>query len=328
MREGEHHQFMIGEEQTGMRLDKALAELLPDVSRSRLKGLIDAEALTLNGFVCKDASRKVAKGHTIELSVPAPEEASPQAEDIPLDIVFEDEHMLVINKPVGLVVHPGAGNHTGTMVNALLHHCRDDLSGIGGVMRPGIVHRLDKDTSGLMVVAKTDQAHQGLAAQLEDRSLSRVYSALVLGVPVPMKGSVDLPIGRDPRNRLRMSIKGKNGKPAKTHYHIQQVFGGQFSLVKCVLESGRTHQIRVHMQAIKHPLIGDALYRPQDTAIRGAVKRAEFEPELAETLIKFPRQALHAGGIGFVHPVSGEVHKYEAELPSDFVNLLKLLDKK
>ena len=168
MREGEHHQFMIGEEQTGMRLDKALAELLPDVSRSRLKGLIDAEALTLNGFVCKDASRQVAKGHTIELSVPAPEEASPQAEDIPLDIVFEDEHMLVINKPVGLVVHPGAGNHTGTMVNALLHNCRADLSGVGGVMRPGIVDRLDKDPRGLMVVVKTDEAHHGWAGRLGD----------------------------------------------------------------------------------------------------------------------------------------------------------------
>lgn len=326
MIEGEEFQFVIGEEQSGLRLDKALAELLPDVSRSRLKGLIDADALVLNGLPCKDASRKVAKGHTVSLTVPAPEEAEPEAEDIPLDIVFEDEHMLVINKPVGLVVHPGAGNYTGTLVNALLHHCKDELSGIGGVMRPGIVHRLDKDTSGLMVVAKTDQAHSGLAAQLEDRSLSRVYGALVVGVPVPMKGNIDMPIGRDPRNRLKMSIKGKNGKPAKTHYHIQKTFGSQFSFVECNLESGRTHQIRVHMQAIKHPLIGDPLYGPQDTAIRGAVKRADMAPEIAEKLINFPRQALHAGKIGFIHPVSGAEHRFEAALPDDFSKLLKLLD--
>lgn len=323
MREGDRHEFMIGEDQSGMRLDKALAELLPDVSRSRLKGLIDDEALVLNGLVCTDASRKVAKGHTIALTVPAPEEAEPEAEDIPLDIVFKDEHMLVINKPVGLVVHPGAGNYTGTLVNALLYHCKDDLSGIGGVMRPGIVHRLDKDTSGLMVVAKTDQAHQGLAAQLEDRSLSRIYTALVLGLPVPMKGHIDLPIGRDPRNRLKMSIKGKNGKPAKTHYHIQKSYGDQFALVKCTLESGRTHQIRVHMQAIKHPLIGDPLYGPQDTAVRGAVKRAGFAPEIAEKLIKFPRQVLHAGEIGFKHPVTGAAHKYTAPVPDDIGKLLK-----
>ncbi len=326
MQEGEYHQFVISDEQSGKRLDKALAELLPDVSRSRLRGLIDDKALTLNGLTCTEASRKVAKGHTIELNVPAPEEAEPEAEDIPLDIVFEDEHMLVINKPVGLVVHPGAGNYTGTLVNALLHHCKDELSGIGGVMRPGIVHRLDKETSGLMVVAKTDQAHSGLAAQLEDRSLSRIYTALVVGVPVPMKGHVDMPIGRDPRNRLKMSIKGKNGKPAKTHYHIQKTYGDQFSLVKCTLESGRTHQIRVHMQAIKHPLVGDPLYGPQDTAVRGAVKRAGFAPEIAEKLIKFPRQVLHAGSIGFIHPVTDVAMRYDAPLPDDISKLLKIFN--
>ncbi|MEM7651462.1 MAG: RluA family pseudouridine synthase, partial [Pseudomonadota bacterium] len=303
--------FVVNEARSGMRLDKALAGMAPEFSRSRLQGLIQQGALTLNGLPCDDASRKVNAGHVIELVVPPPEEAEPVAEDIPLDVVYEDEHLLVINKQVGMVVHPGAGNQTGTLVNALLHHCGDSLSGISGVLRPGIVHRLDKDTSGLMVVAKSDAAHKGLAAQLEDRSLSRVYEALVLKVPVPIKGSVDMPIGRDPRNRLKMSIRGRNGKEARTHYLVKEKYGDALSLVECKLESGRTHQIRVHMEAIKHPLIGDQFYGPQDTAVRGAMKKAGYEEGVIDEILAFSRQALHAKALSFVHPITGKTVSFE-----------------
>ena len=319
--------FVVGDEQSGSRLDKALAMLAPEFSRSRLQGLIQDGALTLNGLPCTETKRSVAKGHVIELIIPPAQEAEPEPENIPLDIVYEDEDMLVLNKAVGMVVHPGAGNWSGTLVNALLYHCGDSLSGIGGVMRPGIVHRLDKDTSGLMVVAKHDKAHAGLSEQLQDRSLSRVYEALVLGVPVPLKGCVDRPIGRDPRNRLKMSVKGRTSKEARTHYLVQQAFGDVFSLVECRLESGRTHQIRVHMEAIKHPLIGDALYGAQATAVQGAVKRGGFEPEIAEKLLDFPRQALHAKEIEFEHPMNGKRMSFAKERPDDFSKLLKLFDK-
>ncbi|HOO81800.1 MAG TPA: RluA family pseudouridine synthase [Alphaproteobacteria bacterium] len=317
--------FIISEEQVGQRLDKALAALADGFSRSRLQGIIQDGALHLNGLVCRDVSHKVSLGSVIEIEIPPVEEAAPQPEKIALNVIYEDEDVLVINKPAGLVVHPGAGNASGTLVNALLYHCGESLSGIGGVARPGIVHRLDKDTSGLMVVAKHDRAHQGLAAQLEDRSLSRIYEALALKVPVPVKGVVDMPIGRDPRNRLKMSVKGQNAKPARTHYRVLKAYGEALSLVECKLESGRTHQIRVHMQALKHPLIGDPLYRAQDTAVRGAMKKAGYEEDVIMAALNFPRQALHAKSISFVHPLSGEVHNYEVDAPDDFFNLLKKL---
>ena len=246
-------------------------------------------------------------------------------ENIPLDIVFEDEHLIVINKQAGLVVHPGAGNYSGTLVNALLYHCADTLSGIGGVMRPGIVHRLDKDTSGVMLAAKTDQAHKGLAAQLEDRSLSRIYKALVLGVPQPRKGSVDQPLARDHRNRLKMAVNNSHGKTAKTHYQVERDFKGVLSLLECKLESGRTHQIRVHMGYAGYPLIGDPLYGPQPTAVRAALKRGGYEPETIEEVMAFPRQALHAAAISFIHPASGEEMAFEAPMPEDFAGLIGLL---
>ncbi|MEZ5814142.1 MAG: RluA family pseudouridine synthase [Alphaproteobacteria bacterium] len=319
--------FVAGKAQDGLRLDKALAQLAPDFSRSRLQGLIQGGALQLNGLPCCDVSRKVAKGHVVELSVLPPEAAEPEAENIPLHIVYEDEHLLVINKQAGLVVHPGAGNRSGTLVNALLYHCGGGLSGIGGVMRPGIVHRLDKDTSGLIVVAKNDKAHQGLAAQLEDRSLSRVYEALVLGVPAPPKGVVDMAIGRDGRNRLKMAVKAKGGKGARTHYLVQENYGDAFSLLECKLESGRTHQIRVHMAAIKHPLVGDPLYGPQASAVRGAAKRAGCGAEQLEMLLDFPRQVLHAKALSFIHPVGGKRMEFVASRPEDFSKLLKTLVK-
>lgn len=322
----ERHTYTITDDEAGMRLDKALAKLAPDLSRSRIQSLIDEGALTVNALPCSTASRKVKKGSVVELIVPPLKDAEPQAEDIPLDVVFEDEHVLVINKPAGLVVHPGAGNQSGTLVNALLHHCKDDLSGIGGVARPGIVHRLDKDTSGLLIVAKHDKAHQGLSAQLQDRSLTRIYDAIVLGVPVPIKGQVDMPIGRDPHNRLKMSVRPRGGKEARTHYLVKENFGDVFSHIECKLESGRTHQIRVHMQSIKHPLIGDPLYGPQKTALVAALKRGDYDENDAQ-ILDFPRQALHARHLSFIHPATEETLNFEIQPPEDFSKLLKYLNK-
>ncbi len=324
---GQHSHYIIGEEHVGLRLDKALVALFDDLSRARLQALIDDGQVLLNGEVCTTSSKKVQIGDEISVNVPAPVAAKPQAQNIPLDIVYEDSDLLVIHKPAGLVVHPGAGNYDGTLVNALLYHCADNLSGIGGVLRPGIVHRLDKDTSGLMVVAKHDKAHQGLAAQLEDRSLSRIYQALVLKVPMPIKGSVDYTLGRDPRNRQKMAVNVRGGKEARTFYHVLKAYGEACALVECKLESGRTHQIRVHMAAIKHPLIGDPAYGPQDTAVRAVLKKEDYEGVVIDEVLAFSRQALHAGQISFVHPMSAERHDYQVDVPEDFSNLLKLLNK-
>ena len=306
----------------GARLDKFLAEQLTgDYSRARLQGLIKEGAVTVNTIVQKKGSMKLEMHDGIEIVIPPVKSAVPQAQDIPLDIVYEDNGLLVINKQAGLVVHPGAGNHDGTLVNALLHHCGDSLSGIGGVARPGIVHRLDKETSGLMIVAKHDQAHQGLSAQLADRSLSRVYHAMVLKTPMPPVGKVDMALGRDPNNRLKMTTRQRNGRDAVTHYKVLRDFSGFFSLVECRLETGRTHQIRVHMQAIGHALVGDPVYGAQATATQAMVKRADLSDEAAKTVLTFPRQALHAKEIRFIHPVMGKEMRFEAEYPADFAGL-------
>ena len=318
-------EFEIDDFDAGDRLDKTLAQIQSDYSRSRIQALIEEGALTLNGKVFTKASWKLEEGDKLVLTVPDPVSAEPEPDDIALDVVYEDEDLLVINKQAGLVVHPGAGNHSGTLVNALLHHCGDDLSGIGGVMRPGIVHRLDKDTTGLMAVAKHDKAHQGLSAQLEDRSLSRIYKALVLGVPMPIKGHVDMPLGRDPRNRLKVAVNTRQAKEAKTYYKVEKDFGEYFSLVECKLESGRTHQIRVHMAAIKHPLIGDPLYGPQQTAVIAALKKHGVDEVGQEKILSFGRQALHAGEISFVHPITGKTMHFQKDIPDDFSKLLKLL---
>lgn len=309
---------------SGQRLDKAMAVLCPDHSRSRLKVLIESGDVVLDGRKCNDASHKVAAGQSISFVVPDPVEAVPQPENIPLDIVYEDDDLLVIDKPVGLVVHPGAGNWTGTLVNALLHHCGDSLSGIGGVVRPGIVHRLDKETSGLIIVAKNDRAHRGLSAQLEDRSLSRTYTALVWK-QTPVKGVIDKPIARHPTNRVRMHVPFQGGREARTHYHRTQAYGEALSLVDCVLESGRTHQIRVHMQAIGHPLVGDPLYGIQDNAGRSLLRKGGFPPGTVESVMSFPRQALHAREIVFIHPATGAEMGFESPLPADLQDLLALL---
>lgn len=317
--------FEIEEEHAGQRLDKILAKLCDDLSRVRLQALIKDGDVEMNGFEASNASGKVSVGDVIKISIPAPVDAEPKAQNIPLSIVFEDEHMLVINKPVGMVVHPGAGNHDGTLVNALLHHCGESLSGIGGVLRPGIVHRLDKETSGLMVVAKNDRAHQGLSAQLADRSLSRVYHALVFGVPVPLTGVVDKPIGRDPRNRIKMTVTGKNSKDAVTEYKVLQEYSGAVSLVECRLQTGRTHQIRVHMGAIKNSLVGDPLYGPQPTALNAALKKSGYDENIRKTLMEFPYQILHAKEIAFVHPVTEEEMQFESGYPESMSNILKIL---
>lgn len=319
------YQIKISEEQSGTRMDKAMASTIDDLSRSRIKALIEAGDVTVNGIVEQDVSQKVTTGDVISCLVPEAETAEPEPENIPLDIIYEDDDLLVINKQVGLVVHPGAGNPNGTLVNALLYHCGDTLSGIGGVKRPGIVHRLDKDTSGLMVVAKNDSTHQGLSDQLSDRSLSRTYKAIVWRVPMPLKGVVDQPIGRHPTNRQKMAIGGAGKREARTHYHMLENFHDALSLLECKLESGRTHQIRVHMTHIRHPLVGDPVYGLQQTEARSILKKGGYEEETIEAVLGFGRQALHASDIAFIHPLKNEKVAFSAPWPDDMHELYNLL---
>lgn len=323
----ELYAFTVEPEGAGQRADKYLSAVCEDLSRARLQGLIAEGQVMLNGAPLKAASRRLEAGDRLEVSVPPPVPCMPQPENIPLDIVYEDSHLVVIDKPAGLVVHPGAGNWTGTLVNALLYHCKGELSGIGGVVRPGIVHRLDKDTGGLIVAAKTDQAHRHLAAQLADRSLSRIYQALVLGVPVPVKGVIDRAIGRDRYNRLKMSITEISGREACTRYLVLENFAQSCALVECALETGRTHQIRVHMDSIGHPLIGDPLYGPQPTALKAKLGKGGYGEDVVATLLSFPRQALHACKMSFVHPASEEILTFHSDIPKDFSNILKNIRK-
>lgn len=315
----------VPEEQTGQRLDKALSALCADYSRTRLQALIEGGAVTLNSAPVSDGKHKVKTGDIIDLIVPPPVDDTPVAQDIPLTIVYEDDDLLVIDKQAGLTVHPGAGQRDGTLVNALLYHCGDTLSGIGGVKRPGIVHRLDKDTSGLMVVAKHDRAHQGLSAQLVDRTLGRVYQAFVWRVPAPIKGIVDQPIGRHPTHRLKMAVRGRDGREARTHYLVRDSFGDTAACVECVLESGRTHQIRVHMTHLKHPLIGDPLYGLNPQEAKSLIGRTDLSDTDKAFVASFPRQALHACEIHFVHPVTEEDMSFESPLPDDLAALRDIL---
>ncbi|MFK8250389.1 RluA family pseudouridine synthase [Ancylobacter terrae] len=318
----------------GQRLDRVLARHLPQISRTRLQALIATGHLVhLEGATAEPAgdgrtigsgSVRVNSGETYRLRLPPPEPAEPLPQAIPLDIVYEDDHLLVVDKPAGMVVHPAPGNPEGTLVNALLHHCGASLSGIGGVRRPGIVHRLDKDTSGLLVVAKNDRAHKGLAAQFADHGrtgpLERAYRAFVWDVPGLPSGTVDAPLDRHPVSRERMAVR-KGGRFAITHWERLETFPDAqgrpvASLVECRLETGRTHQIRVHMAHIGHPLMGDEVY-----ATGHRTKAARLAPAPREALAALGRQALHAAVLGFEHPVSGETLRFESALPPDLARL-------
>ncbi|MBN2751596.1 MAG: RluA family pseudouridine synthase [Rhodospirillaceae bacterium] len=299
------------------RLDKACATIFPDLSRSRLKALIEDGRVTVNGGTLTDPSAKVKPGQNLCVAPPPPVPADPLPEDIPLLIVYEDADLLVLNKPPGLVVHPAAGNLDGTLVNALLAHCGDGLSGIGGVKRPGIVHRIDKDTSGLMVVAKSDAAHIGLSAQFAAHSLDRAYTAVVWGYVTPESGDITGNIGRNPKDRKKMAVVKSGGKTALTHYRVLERFGRIATLVECRLATGRTHQIRVHFTEYDHTLVGDPLY---GRTPRHGMKN--FPDTVKGFIDQFPRQALHAHRIGFNHPISNNFLCFEAPLPTDMEMLI------
>jgi 23S rRNA pseudouridine1911/1915/1917 synthase len=297
----------------GWRLDRALADAVPTLSRERLKVLIASGAVQdQTGALARDPARKAVAGARFSVTVPLPTAPHNEAQDIPLTVVFEDEHLLVLDKPAGLVVHPAAGNLDGTLVNALLHHCQGSLSGIGGVARPGIVHRIDKGTSGLMVAAKTDRAHEGLAKQFAAHTIDRRYKAITSGRPTPPAGSVDAPLARSPTNRKKVAIV-TGGKRAVTHFRTLERLR-EAALVECRLETGRTHQVRVHMASLGHPLIGDPVY--------GRTK--SVHKALLETL-DFRRQALHAAVLGFIHPVTSNALSFESIMPADMQELFRQL---
>jgi 23S rRNA pseudouridine1911/1915/1917 synthase len=302
-------ELTVHAEDAGKRLDAYLSEKLPDLSRNHIQILIEAAAVVVNGSGGAVKKYKVKEGDIIEVEIPEPEVTSIEPEDIPLDIVYEDNDVLVINKPKGMVVHPAAGNENGTMVNAIMFHCGDSLSGINGEVRPGIVHRIDKDTSGLIMVAKNDVAHNSLAKQLKEHSVTREYWALCYDNIKEDELTIDEPIGRDERNRLRKAVNGSAAREAVTHIEVLERFG-KYTLVKAVLDTGRTHQIRVHMAYIKHPLVGDELYGP---------KKQPF---------KTNGQMLHAKTLGFVHPRTGEYLEFTSELPEEFERVLQAVRKR
>ena len=298
----------------GWRLDRALADAVPALSRERLKALIRSGAVEAAGQAVRDPATKVRGEEALRVAVPEPAPAHNVAQDIPLNIVFEDKHLLVVDKPAGLVVHPAAGNCDGTLVNALLHHCDGSLSGIGGVARPGIVHRIDKDTSGLLVVAKHDVAHEGLARQFAAHSIDRRYLAIVNGVPTAKDGTVDAPLARSSANRKKIAIvEDGRGKRAVTHWRRLDVLRDA-ALVECRLETGRTHQVRVHMASIRHPLIGDPVYGRAGKAHGNILKELQFQ-----------RQALHATELGFIHPVTRCRLSFSSPMPTDMQELFNAL---
>lgn len=310
---------IVNKDYKGKRIDKFLADCFADISRSQIQRLIDEGFVTCDENIIGDNAYKIKEGESYQLLVPEAVDAEPEPEDIPLDVVYEDEHLIVVNKPSGMTVHPAPGSPNHTLVNALLFHCRD-LSGIGGVKRPGIVHRIDKDTSGLLVVAKNDNAHKFLCEQFAEHSIERTYYAVVFGVPSPLKGTVDADIGRSPYDRKKMAVVQKNGKHAVTHYETLEIYKNAASLVKCNLETGRTHQIRVHMSRLGCHLIGDQLYvKPKKICDKNipAEKRDYFN--------HFPRQALHAASLGFIHPQSREFMSFCSDFPEDFATLVNQL---
>lgn len=318
------HRIEMTEAETGERLDRALALHLPAMSRSRLKALIESGNLKDGtGATITEPSHRVKPGEAYDLIVPPPEAAVPEGQAIPLDVVYEDEDIIVIDKPAGMVVHPAPGNPDNTLVNALISHCGDSLSGIGGVKRPGIVHRIDKDTSGLMIAAKNDAAHHALSEAFAAHDIERAYRCLVWGLPSPKSGTIETLIGRHPGHRQKMAVVSRNGKEAITHYEVEQAFGLGAALVECRLETGRTHQIRVHMAHIGHPLIGDPVYGRATPNRKAALSESARAAALA-----FPRQALHAAILGIHHPRTGVFMSWESDLPRDFVTLASSLGTK
>lgn len=313
------HKFIVQQNDQGIRLDKFLVAKLPDLSRMRLKELIENDFASIDQIKIQSPSFKVKAEQFIEVMIPPLEDAAPSPQAIPLDILFEDNDLIVINKPAGMVVHPAPGNPEGTLVNALLSHCGESLSGINGVKRPGIVHRLDKETSGVLVAAKNDKAHRHLAHQLAVREMSRCYRAVVWGRLLPHNGIIEGPIGRDPRHRQRMALR-EEGKFARTHYKTLKLFGTFSSLVECHLDTGRTHQIRVHLSSKGCPLIGDVLYGKMPGGVPSALRAYLKE--------KWPgaRHALHAQALNFIHPTSHEKLFFTKELPEDMENLIGMLE--
>lgn len=309
----------LGAEAAATRLDKALAARLPELSRARLQALIAWGRVSRDGVRVTDASGKAAPGD-YRIEIPPPIPADPQPEDIPLSVLFEDEHLIVVDKPVGMAMHPAPGSESGTLVNALLRHCGPSLSGIGGVARPGIVHRIDKETSGVIVAAKTDAAHQGLSALFAAHDIERVYVALTRGAPRPPKGTIEGAIARSTHDRKKMALVKSGGRHAVTHYRVERTFGPQekplAARVACRLETGRTHQIRVHLASKGTPCLGDPVYGSgaPAQAVRGAIAEAGLT-----------RQALHAAVLGFRHPVTGETLRFESPLPADMAGLEILL---
>jgi 23S rRNA pseudouridine1911/1915/1917 synthase len=296
----------IDEETADLRIDKLIASQTDEMSRTAIQRLIDGGFVLVSGKQVK-ASYKAAEGDVVEITFPESQKPDIKPENIPLDIIYEDNDIIIVNKPKDMVVHPAAGHYSGTLVNALLYHCGDSLSGINGIMRPGIVHRIDKDTTGTLVVCKNDVAHQSLSEQLKVHSITRVYEAITNGCFKEESGRVEAPIGRDPVDRKKMAINYKTGKNAVTNYKVLANLGGKYSHIECRLETGRTHQIRVHMASLHHPLLGDEVYGPE------------------EKRFKLQGQCLHAKTIGFIHPTSHEYVEFEAPLPDYFVALLKKL---
>jgi len=323
---GDRRTALAGDDHAGWRLDRFLAAALPDFSRSRLKQLLDESAVSLGARTIKDANHRVKPGETYTVVIPPTAPATPQGQDIPLEVVYEDKDLIVINKPPGLVVHPAAGNPDGTLVNALIAHCGPGVLRIGGEERPGIVHRLDKDTSGLLVAAKTERAMASLAKQFANHTIERAYNAVVWGAPRDTAGLIESQIGRSPFDRKRMTVLRAGGKRAATRYKVIEKFGPAerpfASLIECRLETGRTHQIRVHLTHLGHPLIGDPQYGRNRTAPRA---KSPAEDRAFTVAADFPRQALHAFVLGFQHPSLHKTLRFEAPWPADFAELVEAL---
>ena len=300
--------FLATENDVNSRIDKFLSEQEEGISRSYIQKLIKEGKVLVNNKPVK-SNYRIAVGDEVVLYVPEPEELDIQAENIPLDILYEDDDVILINKGKDMVVHPAPGHYTGTIVNALLYHCKDNLSGINGVMRPGIVHRIDRNTTGVIVVCKNDKAHNSLAEQLKEHSITRKYNAIVYNCFKEGNGTVNAPIGRHPVDRKKMAINHTHGKEAVTHYEVLRNLGNKYALIECTLETGRTHQIRVHMSSIGHPLVGDDVYGP------------------ASSKFKLEGQALHARVLGFIHPTTGEYMEFEAPVPDYFTELIEKLDR-